>query len=715
VRQAIIRRGSVQSELVPAPQVSVGGVLIKVVNSCISAGTESSAVAASTGKSIFKQAMEQPQKIKKAFDMVRDKGIAAVYSKVKEAPDEVQTTGYSVSGIVIGVGSGVTLIKKGDYVAAAGAGAAHHAEFVDVPENLVVQLPENVEFKTASTVALGAIALQGVRRADLRIGENCVVVGAGMIGLIAVQILRASGIRTVVVDLDNRRLEVARLLGAERIINPAENDAVGLVESWSGGFGVDAVLFCAATSSNEPLSQAFKMCRRKGRVILVGVSGMEIRREDIYKKELDFMVSTSYGPGRYDRNFEEKGVDYPYAYVRWTERRNMLEYLRLIGMGDIRLDSIIEKVFPIEQVGAAFESLIHAIPRPLGAVLDYGNGAETETLKPKMHRIDITTGTARKRLDVIRVALVGCGGFARGTHLPNLDKLKNKYQIHAICNRSGHIAKEMAARYGAVYATTDFEQVIQDEKVDLLLIATRHNNHASYSLKALNAGKNVFVEKPLATTTEQLQMIRDFYSENKSTVPPLLMVGYNRRFSVYTKKIKQAVAKRISPLMITYRMNAGYAPPESWIHEDGGRIVGEACHIIDLITYIVGTEVEEYAFVSLQPDKSKFSASDNKSIILKYKDGSVGTIQYLSVGSKLLSKEYMEVHFDEKSIVMDDYVTIKGYGVDIENVINKGKGHFEELECLHATLSGETSNWPISIDEMLRTTEITLDIATEMS
>ncbi len=346
--QAIAKKGKVIATNVPAPMASKGSVLIKVVRSCISAGTEMSSVQ-SSGFSAIKKAITDPDTMRKAIDFAKSQGIGKTIERIKGTLEDGKPIGYSVAGIVVEAGEGVTGFAPGDRVAAAGAGLANHAEYVNVPVNLVTPIPEGLDFAKASTVTLGTIALQGTRRCDLRLGEFCVVIGTGILGLLAVQILRVSGIRVIAVDIDDTRLGLARDLGAELVFNPDSTDPVAGVMSATGGHGTDAVLFTAATSSNEPLSQAFRMCKKKGRVVRVGVSGMEIKREDMYEKELDFLISTAYGPGRYDRNYEEKGLEYPYGYVRWTENRNMAEYLRLVAMEQIRLDGLINATFPIAE------------------------------------------------------------------------------------------------------------------------------------------------------------------------------------------------------------------------------------------------------------------------------------------------------------------------------------------------------------------------------
>jgi predicted dehydrogenase/threonine dehydrogenase-like Zn-dependent dehydrogenase len=691
--------------------VSKGAVLIKVVNSCISAGTEINNVQES-GKSLIKRALEQPENIKKVIDMARSDGIAKAYATVVGKLGTENITGYSISGIVIAVGEAVQRFKVGDPVAAAGAGYANHAEYVDVPENLVIKLPQGMDFKVASTVTLGGIAMQGVRRADLRLGEFAVVVGTGILGLLTVQMLKSSGLRVAAIDLDNNRLKIARESGAEIILNPESNNIITMIENWTGGYGADAVIFTAATSSSEALSQSFQMCKRKGRVVLVGVSGMEMKREDIYTKELDFFISTSYGPGRYDKNYEGKGLDYPYAYVRWTENRNMEEYLRLLHQGAIRLDKLIDAVYPIDQVAEAFGLLKQPVNKPLMVLLDYGKIDHTKLAEYHRHDRKVSISTLPVKRDLVNVALVGAGGFATTMHLPNIAKLSNKYRLHCVVNRTGHKAKSVARQYKASYATTDYQDVLNDKNVDLILITTRHDSHAQLALEGLLAGKHVFVEKPLATTQADLDAIEAFYTdglENK----PVLFTGFNRRFSIYAREIKKHTDKRINPLFIHYRMNAGYISRDHWVHEDGGRIVGEACHIIDLMTFFTGSPIKSVSVDNFIPSTDKFSSSDNKAITLVYHDGSIATIHYFAVGSTVYPKEYMEVHFDEKTITLDDYRSLQGFGLKVNEISTmiSQKGQFEEIERLYLSLKGKQQEWPIDLETMIETTKVTLDLS----
>jgi len=707
MKQAILKKGIVYPQLTPAPNASKGNVLVRVVSSCISVGTEMSGVK-SSGTNIIQRALQQPENVKKVFDAVKADGLAKTFTRVKSKLEGGAALGYSASGIIEELGEGVEGFAVGDHVAIAGVGYANHAEYAEVPKNLIVKKPLEISFQEASGVALGAIAMQGVRRAALNLGEVCTVVGAGILGLLTLQMLRASGVRVCILDLDEKRLAIARELGAELALNPALDKSVDKVVNWSNGRGVDCVIFTAATSSSGPLSEAFNMCRRKGSVILVGVSGMEINRADIYQKELDFKVSTSYGPGRYDSQYEEKGHDYPFAYVRWTEQRNMEEYLRLIASGAVNLKPIISAQYPIDDVTQAYESLKLEDDKPLMVVLNYREESDPASVIQRRVENPLTK-TTKSDDKIIRVALMGAGSFATAMHLPNMMRLSSKYSLHAVCNRSGNKAVSVAESFGAKYSTTDYDEVLSDQEVDLVLIATRHDSHGELVLRALKAGKHVFVEKPLATSQDELDQIKAFYSdceENK----PILFVGFNRRFSKYAQEIRRHTEKRVNPIFANYRMNAGFAASDSWIHEDGGRIVGEGCHIIDLMSFITGSKIGSLSVQSLTPTTNHFKSSDNKAITLKFIDGSVCVINYFSIGNKGISKESLEVHFDGKSIIMNDYRELIGYGLKAKPIKSASckKGQLEELIALHDALIGKSKPWPISLDSLIETTEVSL-------
>jgi predicted dehydrogenase/threonine dehydrogenase-like Zn-dependent dehydrogenase len=716
--QAIVRRGKVFGEDVPLPSVSEGSLLVKVIYSCVSAGTEISMVQASE-KSLIRRAVEQPGNVKKVFDMVRSLGIAKTFEKMKGRSNTGSVLGYSLSGFIMAIGNGVKDLKIGDRVACAGAGIANHAEYVDVPENLIVRIPNELGFQEASTVALGAIAMQGVRRADITLGEYVVIFGLGNIGQLALQISKNAGCRVIGIDLDERRLRIGKENGADLILNPDHSDIVKEVTHFTNGYGADKVIFTAGTRSSEPLRKTFQMTRRKGKVVLVGVSGMEIKREDIYPKELDFLISTSYGPGRYDDQYERGGLDYPYAYVRWTENRNMQEYLRELAEGKISLRNLIEKVYPIEKMGEAYEGLKKPV-RPLMTLLEYDRNLpdDLQTLYQKESKLYISPDIVKKE-GLINVALLGAGAFATSVHLPNLEKLTNKFKIYAILSKTPYKAKAIADQYHAHYATCNIDDILGDNDIDLVIITTRHNLHGEYVLKALNAGKNVFVEKPLCIKQEELDRIKDFYnSQSSGSYFPLLMVGFNRRFSKYAQEAKRHVAKRINPLLMHYRVNAGFIPLDHWVHgeEGGGRIIGEACHFIDFFTFFTESRVKEIYSSTIIPKTGSLSADDNRVIVLTYEDGSIATLEYLATGSKEFPKEYIEIHFDEKTIVIDDYKSLRGYGVKVNQIKREApeKGHLKEFKILYDVLTGKTDRWPIELWDLSQTTALTFMVTNQV-
>ncbi len=699
--QAIIRNGKVYPEDVPPPIVEDGKVLIQVYYSCISTGTEIASVKGSN-TSILQTAFKQPEKVIKYINKIKTSGLKKVYREVKSVTESGKPTGYSVSGEVIAIGKGVTRFAVGEKVAAAGGGYAYHAEFVVVPENLVIKIPQDADMVEASTVSIGGIALQGVRRANLTLGEYGVVFGVGLIGLITVQLLKLSGVKVIAIDIDDNRLEIAKKAGADFVLNSNSSESIKFIHNLTGGYGCDAVIFTASTNSSEPLSIAFNMLRKKGKFILVGVAALEINREDIYSKEIDFLISTSYGPGRYDKNYEEKNVDYPYAYVRWTENRNMEEYCSLLSKKKIDLKLTNYKIYNILDVKKAYENLNLKGNKELLAILEYSKNNYDQS---KSFNIN-----SNVKSSLINVAIIGTGSFAQNVHIPNIKKLKDKYNLYAIMSRSGHNAKNVAEMFGANKFTSDYEEILKDGNVDLILICTRHLLHFDFVYKALSANKNVFVEKPLCTNIEQLRILEKVFFECNSKLP-FITVGYNRRFSLYAQEIKNLVKGRINPLFISYRMNAGYIPQDSWIHEDGGRIVGEACHIVDLMNFFTESKIAAITYDSINPKTEKYSSTDNKCIILRYEDGSICNIQYFAVGSDKLSKEYMEVHFDGISITMDNYQKLDFYGLNKKQIKTKNieKGHIEELHITAEKIS--KNELPIELWDLVQTSEITLNIS----
>jgi len=690
---------------IPAPIVSDNGVLVKVVYSCISAGTEMVGVTES-GKSIVKKAMEQPEKVKKALNMFKSQGLDSIIGKVKEM-ELPKSIGYSASGVVIGLGKNVLDLKIGDKVACAGAGLANHAEYIDVPRSLVMRVPQRVTMDLASTVTTGGIAMQGVRRADLRLGETVAVLGLGILGQLSVQILKASGCKIIGIDIDERRLNIAKETGCDYVINSAKYDVIKEVEKITEGYGVDVTIITASANSNEVLAQAFNICRKKGKVVLVGVVGNEYKREDMYEKELDFIISTSYGPGRYDPNYEEKCIDYPYAYVRWTENRNMEEYLRLVAENKIDLKPVIEKIYEIDKASEAYEDLKNSQDKPLIILLKYSE--EQQEVKRKI----IVKGESFKKDGKINVAIIGAGGFSKSIHMPNIKKLSDIYNIYAIMSRTGANAKAIAEQYGAKYVTTDYDEILNDSDVDMVLICTRHNIHADMAIQAMKKGKAIFVEKPMALNREEMQEVLNTVEETKAPY----MVGFNRRFSKYSVETKKYIKDRINPMIINYVMNAGYIPLEHWVHtkEGGGRIIGESCHVFDLFNYFTDSKVVSISVDSINPRGKNISQRDNVVATIKYEDGSLCTLTYTSLGNNSYPKELCQIYCDGKIITIDDYKKINGYGVKLSNLESKcsEKGHYEELIEFAKSIKSE-ENYTIPLWQLKQASEISFLVEQEV-
>lgn len=704
MKQVLLKGGKAVVAEVPAPGAGEGRVLVRVESSCISIGTETAGLAAAA-MPLYRRALKQPRNVLLALQMARNEGIARTTKVIRGMLAAGQATGYSAAGRVLAVGERVEGLAVGDRVACAGAGIANHAELIDVPVNLAVKVPEGVSAEDASTVTLGAIALQGVRRAAPTLGETFVVVGLGILGQLTVQLLKANGCRVVGVDPDAGRVAAAEGCGLDLGLVPGGDSWIERVTWLTDGFGADGAIVTAAGPSHEIISQAMRACRRKGRVVLVGDVGLDLRREDFYRKELDFLVSTSYGPGRYDPVYEEGGNDYPLPYVRWTENRNMEAYLALVASGAVRLAPLARKSWPVDEAPAAFEA-IQAQDRPLLAFLSYP-GREGAAARSVSVGVAAAKGAGR-----IQVALVGAGGFAQGMHLPNLDKLRDRFQLRWVVSRTGATARHVAERYEAANAGTDLDAALADPAVDLVMLCTRHHLHAEQVLRALAAGKHVFVEKPLALTGEELARIEAFYAGGTGG-KPVLMTGFNRRFSPGIAAVKSALAKRGTPLMVDYRMNAGYLPPDHWTHgpEGGGRNLGEACHIYDLFLHLTGAEPVAVNAVAVE-GAGAFHKHDNFCATVSFSDGSVATLLYTALGAKAHPKERMEVHCDGATILLDDYREVSvagGSGGGAWRSSTVEKGQLEELAALGRCLA-EGGPWPISLAQQLQATRVALAV-----
>lgn len=706
MKQVLIRQGKIVVEEVPAPMVEPGRVLVRVSHSCISAGTELSGMKGGADP-LWKKAFKQPAKVKKALQMVAAQGFSKTKSVIQGKLGAGDPTGYSAAGTIIEKGKGVEGLSLGDRVACAGAQYANHAEIIQVPQNLTAVLPRGLGFEEAATTTLGAIALQGVRRANPTLGETFGVIGLGLLGQLTVQMLKANGCRVIGIDLDRDRLTLAKNLGIDTALDPSKSNPVEQALRLTGGIGLDGVLITAATPSSEVVSTAFQLCRRKGRVVLVGDVGLNLNRADFYAKELDFFISTSYGPGRYDGRYEEKGLDYPVSYVRWTENRNMGEYLRLVAEKKIQVKPLINGVFPVEKAAQAYQSFVSGKPRPLIVLLSYSD----KSGKREIVRVVSNPMAAPSSQKKIRLAIIGAGGFAKGMHLPNLKALSSQYHLRAVVSRTGANATATARQFEADYASTDFAKVLKDKETDAVLIATRHHLHASMTLAALKAGKQVLVEKPLALTEKELSEIEKFYS--KPGAKPVLLTGFNRRFSKYALAVHEAVQKRTNPMILNYRMNAGHIPLDHWVHgkEGGGRNIGEACHVYDLFTYLTGAKVLKVEAQAIKPATAYYSASDNFVATMTFEDGSVATLTYSALGSKDYPKELLEVYMDGKVMVLNDYKELTASGVSIPRLLGKvpDKGQKEELEAFAHTIE-KGGEWPIPLWQQLQASRIALRV-----
>jgi len=709
MKQVLIKQGQIVVDDVPAPMVHRGALLIQVSHSCISAGTEMSGLQ-SQSQPLWKRALKNPKSVKTTLEMVANQGFSHTRNVVGGKLAAGNPIGYSAAGTVLEVGDNVHDLQPGDRVACAGAQCAHHAEIICVPRNLSVPIPDSLPSDEASTVTLGAIAMQGLRRAQPTLGETFVVVGLGILGQITTQLLKANGCRVIGSDPISSRVEQARQSGMDLSLNPGDEDTIESVFRMTQGHGADGVIVTAATASDEVISQAFQMCRRKGRVVLVGDVGLNLKRGDFYPKEIDFFISTSYGPGRYDANYEEKGMDYPISYVRWTENRNMQEYLRLLDEKKVQIQSLIHTTYPVDKAPQAYADLKESKDNPLIMLLSYPSQKPTRNLQRKVR----TPGPKPLSKGKINLAIVGAGGFSKGMHVPNLQSLDHLYTLAAVASRTGNNATNLAQQVKAQYATTDFQEILSDEKVDAVLICTRHHLHAEMTLQALKAGKHVLVEKPLALKREEMRSIQAWFEENPgNTSSPVLLTGFNRRFSPHLLKIQELTKNRTNPMIINYRMNAGHIPLDHWVHseEGGGRNLGEACHIYDLFTFLTNSQVTSVQACSIKPSTDHYTGRDNFVATLTFNDGSVSTLTYTALGSNEHPKEQMEVFVDGKVFQLNDYRQLKSIGLKGNDFETKAidKGHKNELMQFAKSIH-EGSDWPIPLWQQFQATEIALRV-----
>lgn len=641
-----LRSGETLVEDVPVPRAAAGTLLIQTSCSLVSAGTERMLLDFGRGN-LLQKARQQPDKVRQVLEKARTDGVAATLATVRNKLDTSLPLGYCNVGRVVEVGAGVSGYAVGDRVVSNGK----HAEFVAVPKNLCARIPDTVADDNAAFTVVGAIALQGVRLLQPTLGETVVVTGLGLIGLVAVQLLRAHGCRVIGIDFDATKAALARSLGAQTVELGAGEDPIAVAQNLTRGRGVDAVLITASTSSNEPIHQAATMCRQRGRIVLVGVVGMELSRADFYEKELSFQVSCSYGPGRYDPVYEEQGHDYPFGLVRWTEQRNFEAVLDMLAEGHIDFAPLVTHRFPIAQAPQAYALLAESAP--LGLLLEYP-ARDVELVPARRVTYDIAAASARSPAPAL--GFIGTGNYATAVLIPAF--AKTPARLHSAASASGVSAVHVARKFGFVQATTDTQTLLTDAALDAVVITTRHDSHADLVCAALAAGKHVFVEKPLALNAAELARIASAHAAH----PQLrLMVGFNRRYAPHVVTAKNALARRGGPKTLVMTINAGAIPADHWTQDPrigGGRIVGEACHFVDLLRHLAGAPIVDVKATAMSGN----APHDTVSITLCFDDGSLGVINYLANGSKALAKERLEIFAGGGVLQLDNFRALRSYG-----------------------------------------------------
>jgi predicted dehydrogenase/threonine dehydrogenase-like Zn-dependent dehydrogenase len=692
---------------VPAPVCQRGRVIVRAAASLVSAGTERAFVELGR-KGLVGKAKERPDLVRKVVEKVRSEGLLNTLQSVREKLDESHALGYSAAGVVVEVGEGVTEFRAGERVACAGTGYAAHAELLSVPKNLCVRLPDGVDFESAAFATLGAIALQGVRLAEPTLGESAVVIGLGLIGQLAVQLLRANGCRVFGVDLDASRVELAKSLGADDGCASGEG-VKDAVLRWSRGRGADAVLITAATQSDGPVELAGEISRLRGRVVAVGLVGMNVPRQVYFQRELTLRVSMSYGPGRYDPEYEERGHDYPLPYVRWTEGRNLEAFLDLAAAGSVRTAPLVTHRFRVEESARAYELISGDAREPyLGIVINYDTAREIErnVVNEQSTKSKVQSS---KSAGVVRVGWIGAGDYARRMLLPHFRELGAEFA--SIATASGVSARDVGARYGFGRFVSGADDVLSDESVNLVVIATRHDTHASLARRALERGLNVFLEKPLALDDASL----DSLAEAASKSAGLLAVGFNRRFSPHARAAKGFFEGARAPLSVLYRVNAGRVPRAHWTQdprEGGGRVVGEVCHFVDFMQFVTGSLVERVYAEPVETSDREAVGEDSVFVTLKFADGSNGTIAYLAEGDRALPKERVEIFGGGRTFVLDDYRSSAAYRDGRETTTHpraQDKGQRDALRALFDALR-RGGPPPITLAELANTTRATFRI-----
>jgi predicted dehydrogenase/threonine dehydrogenase-like Zn-dependent dehydrogenase len=705
------KTGEVKLIEAPPPLVKFGGVLVRNANSVVSLGTEKLIIHFAR-KSLLGKALARPDLTRQVIDLAKNEGLTKAYRQAMSRLDNLTPLGYSSAGVVLEVGEGVEEFRIGERVACARGGFASHAEIVFVPKNLCAKIPDNVDFESAAFATLGAIPLHAIRLCELGLGENIAIIGLGLLGQLAVQLAKAAGYRVLGIDTDDDKVSLAQKLGADDGAVIDKKDAISKARSFSKGYGFDAVLILASSTSNQPLEIATEICREKGRIVAPGMVKLDVPRETFYHKELSLIVSRAWGPGFDDAVYELKGIDYPLGYIRWTERRNMEQFLELVAEGRVQLAPLITHRFKIDEADRAYKAMTEdASGKYIGVLLCY-DVQEREALATKVQLKK--EAETKKPKEKINVGLIGAGTFATGTMLPLIKKLPS-INLRGVATATGPSGKHAGDKFGFEYCTTDYDKVLKDPEIDCVLIATRHNLHAKLVIEGLNHGKDVFVEKPLALSPAELKEVIATYKQNSGR----LMVGFNRRFSPFSLKAKEFLSDIDEPLVINCRVNAGFIPKESWVHdpsEGGGRILGEVCHFVDLAQFLTGSlPVKVYAETLSNP--GIYAPDENVVITITFKNSSLASITYVANGDKAFPRERVEIFGGGSVCVIDNFrslVFTKGSKKKRVLKLNKDSGHRAEFSAFFSAIQ-KGGFIPVDFEEYIYTTLATFSIQESLS
>jgi threonine dehydrogenase-like Zn-dependent dehydrogenase/predicted dehydrogenase len=702
-----LKSGKIEVVNLPVPALNDGHLLIKTHRTLVSAGTERMLL--EFGKAgLIEKALMQPDKVRLVMNKIKTDGLQPALDTVFNKLDQPLPLGYCNVGVAMEVGKGVTGFDVGVRVVSNGK----HAEVVCVPMNLCAKVPNNVSDDEAAFTVLASVALQSIRLVKPTLGETVVVTGLGLIGLLTVQLLRAHGCRVLGLDFDPVKLELAAQFGAEVVDLASNQDPLKAAEIYSRGRGVDAVIVAAASKSSDPIHQAALMCRKRGRIVLVGVTGLELSRDDFFKKELTFQVSSSYGPGRYDPNYEEKGQDYPVGYVRWTEQRNFEAVLDMMADGRLDVIPLISHRFDIEDADKAYELVANDV-KSLGILFNYPR-IDIRSFERTTAIVDIAknqTGKSEALKARLNLSFLGAGNYANAVLMPAFKRSNVNFSL--VASNMGLSGFHAARKFGFGFTTTDPETLFTDINTDAVVITTQHDSHARLVTRGLESGKHIFVEKPLCLTLAELEDIRVAYERavNLKKPPPILMVGFNRRFSPHVQKMKQLLAGADGPKGFIMTVNAGAIPAVHWTHDPekgGGRIIGEVCHFIDLLRFLAASPIDSWSRVTMGA-----VTDDTVAINMKYADGSIGTINYFANGSKRYPKERLEVFAAGRVLKLDNYRTLTGFGWPNFKQMRSWQQDKGQKACANAFVKAITFDGvsPIPIDELLEVSRIAIEVA----